>query len=76
MKHWLKRNEIIYKRIIKGPASVEHGSDRKHLCVTFSLNSDVFASNIIPISAILNLNSNLKRPKSKIWAGVQNLRKE
>jgi hypothetical protein len=33
MKHWLKLNEIIYKRLIKGPASVEHGSDRKCLRV-------------------------------------------
>ncbi len=29
----IKINEIIYKRLIKGPASVEHGSDRKHLRV-------------------------------------------
>ncbi len=33
MKHWLKLNEIIYKGLIKGPASVELGSDGKHLCV-------------------------------------------
>jgi hypothetical protein len=33
MKHWVKLNEIIYKRLIKGPASVECGSDRKHLHV-------------------------------------------
>ncbi len=31
MKHLLKLNEIINKRLIKGPASVERGSDRKHL---------------------------------------------
>ncbi len=35
MKHWLKLNDIIYKRLIKGPASVEPGSDRKHLRVAF-----------------------------------------
>jgi len=33
MKNWLKLNEIIYKRLIKGPVSVERGSDRKHLCI-------------------------------------------
>jgi hypothetical protein len=27
MKHLLKLNEIIYKRLIKGPASSELGSD-------------------------------------------------
>ncbi len=42
MKHWLKLNENIYKRLIKGPASVERGSDRKCLCITLELNSDVF----------------------------------
>ncbi len=34
MKHWLKLNEIIYKRLAKIPASVENGSDRKCLHVT------------------------------------------
>ncbi len=29
MKYGSKINEIIYKRLIKGPASVECGSDRK-----------------------------------------------
>jgi hypothetical protein len=29
MKHWLKLNEIIYERLIKGPASSELGSDKK-----------------------------------------------
>ncbi len=29
MKYWLKLNEIIYKILTKGPASVDHGSDRK-----------------------------------------------
>ncbi len=33
MKRWLKLKEIIYKGLIKGLASVEHGSDRKCLCV-------------------------------------------
>ncbi len=33
MKHRLKLNEIIYKTLIKGPASVERGSDRKDLCI-------------------------------------------
>ncbi len=31
-----KLNEIIYKRLIKGPASVELGSDRKHLRITLN----------------------------------------
>ncbi len=30
MKHQLKLNEIIYKRLISGPASFGLGSDRKH----------------------------------------------
>ncbi len=33
MKYWLKLNEIIYKILIKGPASSELGSDRKCLCI-------------------------------------------
>ncbi len=35
MNYGLKLNEIIYKRLIKGPASVERGSDRKHLHIMF-----------------------------------------
>jgi len=35
MKYWLKLNEIIYKRLIKGPASVERGSDRKCMSIAF-----------------------------------------
>ncbi len=31
MKHRLKLNETFYKRLIKGPAYVERGFDRKHL---------------------------------------------
>ncbi len=31
MEYCLKLNEIIYKRLIKGPASVERGADRKCL---------------------------------------------
>jgi hypothetical protein len=34
MKHWLQLNEIIYKRLIKGPASDERGSDRKNICTS------------------------------------------
>ncbi len=33
MKYQFKLNEIIYKRLIKGPASSELGSDRKSLCI-------------------------------------------
>jgi hypothetical protein len=53
MKHQLKLTEIIYKRLIKGPACVERGSDRKCLCIALLLNSDVFLfSNTIPILSI------------------------
>jgi hypothetical protein len=38
MKYWLKLNEIIHKRLIKGPASAERGSGKKHLRVAFWLN--------------------------------------
>ncbi len=36
MRHQLKLNKINYKRLIKGPASVELGSDRK--CLHAKLN--------------------------------------
>ncbi len=35
MNYGLKLYEIIYKRLIKGPAPVERGSDRKHLRIVF-----------------------------------------
>ncbi len=45
MKHWLKLNEIIYKRLIKGPASVERGSDR-NICASFFIYLRCFSLRI------------------------------
>jgi hypothetical protein len=58
MRHSLKLNEIIYKRLIKGPASVELGSDRKCLRITLEM---FFVSNIVPIRG-----SNPEEPNS-VW---------
>ncbi len=50
MKDELKLNEIIYKRLLKGPASAELGSDRKHLHVALNLIEMFFVSNIVLIN--------------------------
>ncbi len=42
-------NEIIYKRLIKGPASSEVGSVWKTSGHRVYLNQDVFTLNIVPV---------------------------
>jgi hypothetical protein len=49
MKYWLKLNEIIYKRLTKGPASVDRGSDRKckmFFCFEYHSDSSFFLSTL------------------------------
>ncbi len=42
MKHQLKLNEIIYKRLIKGPALVERRSDRECLHIVLLIKFRCF----------------------------------
>ncbi len=78
MKHWLKLNEIIYKRLIKGPASVEI----ENIWMSrFSSIKMFFVSNIIPIHTRITtklkwklFTNVIKEPSEEAW-GLDRQRK-